>query len=287
MDANVTFRPVATSLPGASGGRPIAPQTGAGACPADTLALLARFEPVSLAEMEAVALMDRVDCKYAFSLAQLPGVLSALIPHYRVLEIAGLRLQRYSTLYFDTAAYDLYACHHAGRAERLKVRRRAYLDSGVSYLEVKRRTNHGRTIKERVPTRDPLSALGSQESAFVERATPELVHALQPALLNGFSRLTLISRLRPERVTFDLDLSYRVRGCAKALPGLVVAEVKQASMDRDSEALARLRALRIHPTAFSKYCVGVATLCPGVKHNRFMPVLRQIDALMGGGNYAG
>lgn len=287
MDANVKLRPVATSLPGASGGRPIAPQTGAGACPADTLALVSRFAPISLAEMEAVALMDRVDCKYAFSLAQLPDLLSALVPHYRALEVDGVRLGRYSTLYYDTAVFDLFACHHAGRSERLKVRSRAYLDSGVRYLEIKRKTNHGRTVKERIRTDGPPAVLGPLESAFVERATPMLAHALRPVLLNAFLRLTLVSIQRSERVTLDLNLWYRAQERATVLAGLVVAEVKQAHADRGSEALAQLRALGLRPTPFSKYCVGVATLCPGIKHNRFMPVLRQIDSLVGGVHYAG
>jgi hypothetical protein len=41
------------------------------------------------------------------------GALASLTEHYRILEIDGVRLHRYETLYFDTTDFALYRQHHA------------------------------------------------------------------------------------------------------------------------------------------------------------------------------
>lgn len=245
---------------------------------------LARFAPISLAEMDAVALMSRIDTKYLMDTAQWHAALAALADDYRVLEIDGVRLHRYVSLYFDTADLMLYACHHVGRSERFKVRSRSYLDSGISFFEVKHKTNKGRTIKDRMRTMALLTRLTPEAGRFVDRLTPLDVETLQPRLWTEFSRITLVSQRRPERVTLDLELRYRASGASIALPAVIVAEVKQESIDRESGLVAQMRALGIHPTPLSKYCIGTALLRPDVKHNRFKPVLRQMDRIMRGGH---
>jgi len=57
--------------------------------------------------------------------------------------------------------------------------------------------------------------------------------------------------------------------------------VKQPRIDRASLMMTRLRELGVRPGGFSKYCMGVSLLVPGVKHNRFKPRLRRIDRLAG------
>src|SRR5690348_11438069 len=76
--------------------------------------LLSRFAPIGLGQMDAVALQNRTDTKYLLSGAQLARALSALAGQYRALEIGGVRLSAYETLYFDTPDFALYLQHHAG-----------------------------------------------------------------------------------------------------------------------------------------------------------------------------
>jgi hypothetical protein len=57
------------------------------------------------------------------------------------------------------------------------------------------------------------------------------------------------------------------------LPGLVVAELKQPRSAHDSPFLALAREAHLHPSGFSKYCIGVSLLYPGIKHNAFKPEL--------------
>ncbi len=242
---------------------------------------LAHFAPISLAEMDAVALMDRVDTKYVLGAWQLPALLAALAGDYCVLEVQGVRLNRYRTLYFDTPDLDLYGRHHAGRAERYKVRSRAYLDSGLSFLEVKRKTNKGRTVKERMRTETLLTRITSEAGRFVDGRVPSAPY-LGPVLGNAFLRITLVGRQCAERATIDLDLRFQAGDLHLSLTGVAVVEIKQERADRTSPLVARMRALGIRPTAFSKYCIGVALLYSGVRHNRFKPVLNRVEQIMRG-----
>lgn len=83
---------------------------------ATTSRTLARFAPITLAEMDGVSLLNRVDTKYLLSEATLAAILPSLASEYRVLEIDGRRAHRYRTLYFDTPDLDLYRRHRAGSA---------------------------------------------------------------------------------------------------------------------------------------------------------------------------
>ena len=109
--------------------------------------------PVSLGELGEAALLDRVDTKFLLPASLVPEILRRCAPCYRALEVNCARLCRYSTLYFDTADLAFYHAHHAGHARRRKVRVRTYVDTGDRYLEVKLRTNKGRTTKSRVLVR--------------------------------------------------------------------------------------------------------------------------------------
>jgi hypothetical protein len=250
------------------------------------LAVLDSFRPIGLGEMATVALQDRTDTKFVLTAEQLWRAVAAMAGEYRVLEVEEVRLQRYHTRYFDTAALDLYLAHHAGRATRYKVRCRTYVDTGGSFLEVKRRTATGRVVKRRLPIARPLDRLTAAAAAFLDSRLSIDPAGLLPVLTNDFRRVTLVSRRRPERLTLDLDLRFGGGARTVALPGLAVAEVKQAGRGRDSAFMQEMRARGIRQDRFSKYCTGVALLMPWVKHNNFKPRLRRLARLLGGGEDA-
>ncbi len=249
------------------------------------LPLLERYEPIGLAQMDEAALMSRTDTKYVIGMPQLYILLASLADDYDMLEVEGVRLNHYRTLYFDTQSLELYADHHMGRRERYKVRSRAYLDSGTSFLEVKRKTNRGLTVKNRVSTGTFVTELMPEAARFVRAHMPRDVCSLQAALWDEFSRITLVNKRHPERVTFDLDLRFWADAKVVSLGGVVVAEVKQESLDRDSPLMSRMRALGVRSTRFSKYCIGTVLLHPEVKHNRFKPILRSVHHVMRGDQY--
>ena len=86
------------------------------------LSVVKGFAPISLDEMDAVALLNRIDTKFVMSTEQLVSALFALQSDYRILSINGQRLNHYRTLYFDTPDFELYNLHVNGRANRYKVR---------------------------------------------------------------------------------------------------------------------------------------------------------------------
>lgn len=245
--------------------------------------LLSRFEPISLAEMDGVALMNRTDTKYVLSINQLYSALNALSPYYRTLDIRGVRLSRYRTAYFDTADFFLYRQHHDHRENRCKVRSREYVDSGLAFVEVKLKTNKNRTVKERISTSALLTRLTPEAVGFINRhCSPLEASQLRLKLWNNFGRVTLVGKDLPERVTLDLGLQFYTAGGAVTWPGVVVAEVKQDGLNRHSAFIQQMRANHIHPHSFSKYCVGVSALYPHVKHNNFKPDLQQVSKIMQG-----
>jgi hypothetical protein len=251
----------------------------------DMTPTLAQLEPISLDEMAGVALLDRQETKYVFHEDRLPELLGALAGEYRVLEINGSRLNHYRTLYFDTSDFALYRRHQAGGRNRYKVRSRAYLDTDVSFLEVKHKINESRTVKNRVKTADFVERLSPDTAQFLDARLPENHSNLEPKLWNQYTRITLVGRHSPERVTIDLNLQFIGNDEQTALPGLVIAEVKRSGADHDSPFVRHMRAMCIRPTGFSKYCVGVSMLYDEVKHNSFKPKLRMISKLIHGERY--
>ena len=251
---------------------------------ADPLAsrLLDRFAPISLAEMDDVALLDRSDTKYVMNIWQFHRALATLADSYRVLEIEGTRLHHYRTLYFDTADLALYSAHHAHRRNRYKVRSRQYVDNHQAFFEVKCKTGRARTIKSRTPMCGLVTRITPELKLFVNVHSPLTAELLEPVLWNEFYRVTLVGKCRRERLTLDLDVQLRNDRRAAALTNIVIAELKQDRFERDSDFARQMRAMGIRPTPFSKYCIGVALLYPNVKHNNFVPLLRRLDELSGG-----
>jgi hypothetical protein len=250
----------------------------------DALAHLAAIEraaaglaAIPLDGLGTAALMDRVDTKFVLPVHLVPDVLHRCAGRYRALAVGGLRLCRYGTLYFDTADLAFYHAHHAGRATRRKIRVRSYLDAGEHYLEVKLRTNRGRTRKSRVPVADASSrALAQLDGpAFRDVLDPGAAPALREVVRVRYTRLTLVHAEAAERVTLDLRLAFASDAGAASYPGVVVAEVKQGRRDR-SWFLDVMRALGQREESLSKYCLGVASLDAHAKKNRYKRLLSRL-----------
>lgn len=238
------------------------------------------FDAIGLSEMDHVALLRRADTKYIFSEEQLSQALAHLTDHYQILEINGLRIHRYRTLYFDTQDMELYRQHHNGWRNRYKVRERTYVDSGMTFLEIKHKVNADTTIKSRVRTQGLSTQITQDAAPFLGAYYPYQGEALEAKLLNTFQRITLVSMRSAERLTVDVGVCFLWNDVHVSLAGMAIAEVKQDGFSTDSEFVRQMRALGVRPTSFSKYCIGVSILYPEVKHNNFKPQLRQIDQLV-------
>jgi hypothetical protein len=245
--------------------------------PDDWAALLEDMQTITLAEMEGIRLMDRVDSKYVASTALLPQLLAAMRPSFRVQINDGLRIAHYATQYFDTPDLAMFLMHQNGKLNRQKIRIRSYLDSDLSFLEVKNKNNKGRTHKRRIPA----EGAWAEEEGFLQENSLFDVGQLEPSLANRFYRMTFVNYKATERITIDTQLSfsnYRT-GDTRTLNQLMIIELKQDGLQASDFRDLLLR-FRIKKTGFSKYCMGTALTNSRVKANRFKSQWAKINKLI-------
>lgn len=242
--------------------------------------ILERFEPISLDEMDGVKLMNRTDTKYTFNREQFAAVMQQVLPQYRILEIEGKRASRYKTLYYDTSDYRLYARHHAGGLNRYKIRHRTYLESNIGFLEVKFKSNKGRTVKDRIRKKEVPLLWEADTETFLKEMLPFDPHTLKPVIWVNYSRITLVNKTSAERVTIDIDLEYEQGDVRKNLSNLVIAEVKQERRAA-SPFIKAMKRFHIREGAISKYCMGIAlTGGENVKRNNFKEKLLNLKHII-------
>ena len=240
-------------------------------------ALISKFQPISLSEMGGIRLMNRTDTKFVASLDKLQQLLQLAGDEYRVQEIDGKRNMNYATIYYDSKDYALYNAHHDGHAGRQKVRVRSYVDTHMSFLEVKTKDNHGKTHKSRI------SADDASAGEFLRRNLRLDPQLLEQKIENSFHRITLVNRAKTERLTIDTELAFvnLSTGLRCSLPQVAIIELKRDGL-QPSPILSMLRQLRIHPSGFSKYCIGEALTNPSLRTNRMKPRLQRLMKEVGG-----
>ncbi len=223
---------------------------------------LKAFDPIGLSEMDKVGLMNRIDSKYVFSASLIPDLLSALSGFYKVLEISSIRSFSYRTTYLDTDDFLFFRHHVTGKLERNKVRYRQYEATGVTFLEVKRKTNKNRTVKWRIKNSLTENDICDAKAAeFLQKHIPLNSALLKPVTINRFNRITLVGSGMNERVTLDYNLSFSdPAGNIAGLPYIAIAELKRESGAGNSQIARVLKDFSIRTTGFSKYCIGTSLL---------------------------
>lgn len=222
--------------------------------------------------MDSVKLMDRTDTKFVFRTDQLPAFLNQLLNDYRVLDVNGNKISRYESLYFDTKGFDLYHSHHRGKPSRFKIRFRKYVESDLNFFEVKFKTNKGRTIKDRVKQKEIDGFIKEKAEDLLTNKTPLRSNNLEAKIWVNYSRITFVNKYSPERVTIDLNLTFKTNDQSKTIENIVIAEVKQDKAV-DSAFMKLMKKHHVRQGAISKYCFGIINLFGTIKHNNFKPKL--------------
>jgi len=240
--------------------------------------VLRRYTPITLGQMDQVQLLDRIDTKYILNQQQLAELLGKISDTYSILTIGNQILHAYETVYYDTAAHDLYLMHHNGHRNRYKVRFRKYLDSGIAFFEVKQKTNTRRTIKSRVRVAGISDVLTVNQKQFVHECIHDDTPDYLPALQVRFNRITLVNLQVGERLTIDTNLRYAIGSQEKEIDRIAIVEVKQ---QKHSESPFRklMRDNRLHEFYLSKYCLGITCLNENLKKNRFKRKLMALNKL--------
>ncbi|MCL1937253.1 MAG: polyphosphate polymerase domain-containing protein [Candidatus Azobacteroides sp.] len=236
-------------------------------------AILKTMPPIALNEVKNIRLMERKDFKFVACISFLPQLLEAMIPYFRVQVVKGKRIAPYSTQYLDTPYLDMYVMHRKGVSNRQKIRIRSYVDSNVSFLEIKNKNTSGWTNKVRVPNRCPEVLSGKELAAnkqFLSENSAFDMNKLEPSLISHFDRITLVNNEKTERVTIDLNISFANcrTGKTQSLDKIMVLELKQDGWQY-SPFWDIIDQFRIMQFSFSKYCVGIALTNPDV-HNKLI-----------------
>ncbi|MFA5972892.1 MAG: polyphosphate polymerase domain-containing protein [Lentimicrobiaceae bacterium] len=241
-------------------------------------ATLSNFSPISLEEMDHVALLDRIDTKYVIHENQLREYLTAVASNYKLLVISGKTIHPYETLYFDTADFLLYHMHHNGKLNRYKLRYRKYVDSGISFFEIKSKINTSHTVKIRMQVDDILEKLDEPMYQYISEHTPGDQQNFVPALRVFFDRLTLVNKQANERLTFDLNLRYKFNGVEKKMRDIVIVEVKQEKYTI-SPFRELMKMYRLPSNYLSKYCIGLTSIHKELKMNNFKQKINTLSSL--------
>jgi len=231
--------------------------------------ILNNFEPITLGEMDAVKLMNRVDTKFAFSAENLQELLPELSKYYKVFEINGTRIPSYESLYFDDDNFTFFNDHHNGKMNRFKVRFRNYVESNLYFLEIKHKFK-GRTEKERISVDGFTDFLSQKHTEFIQLTLQDKMN-LRPCLWNSFHRITLVGREINERLTLDFNIQFKWENEVQDFENLIIAELKQERPDRSSPFFSVMKKEGIRPYRLSKYCLGSIEIHGNekLKYNKF------------------
>ena len=232
--------------------------------------LLTNLEPITLEEMMDIRLMNRTDTKFVTNKETLARLLELAQGKYYAQFTDGSKIANYMTTYWDTDDHHFYMEHHNGRTPRQKVRVRTYMDSNVTFLEVKTKNNHGRTGKKRVEVPgQQITGEGGNEEFLREKVHLGLAD-IHPTVRNRFHRITLVNYGKTERLTIDFDVRFHNLETEKDadVGALVIIELKRDG-NVYSPVLGILRQLRVKPSGFSKYCIGSVMTNKGLKQNLF------------------
>lgn len=249
--------------------------------------LVDALTPISLDDMDGVKLQDRIDSKYVIPVKSLPLIFKHLQNRYSVLDIDGRRAFNYVTTYFDTTDFQFYRDHHNRLPGRIKVRSRTYTESNLHFFEIKTKTNL-RTKKYREKLAQIHTALSDKQcekvNSFYRKVRPfrskDVSSTLAPALVNTYTRITLVNNARTERCTIDLNLAFRNPSGSDEvirMHDFAIIELKQSKASLTNGIAASLRELHIPPSSISKYVVGLIRIHPEIKHNYFKPLLHKLE----------
>lgn len=247
--------------------------------PEPELEALTSFEVAPAELLASRALLRRTDSKFVLPRSALIELLRSLQPHFSVVLSNESRVAHYRTLYFDDEDFDFLRQHRRGRRARHKVRIREYTERGLAFLEIKTKDKHNVTSKLRVQREPNDFELRPDDRTLIAETTGPIAHRLRKSVWIDFPRVTLVGRDTNERITLDLGLTVRTDTEQLELPALAIVELKQPRFGPRTPGMRAIRAHRVRPKRFSKYCAAVSLIKGDPRAHRIAPHLREIVRL--------
>lgn len=240
---------------------------------------LGQLPTIDLEELNLkAALQKRIDRKYLVPTEKFSKIFEQFDAEMQVLDNNGLQIFPYDSVYFDTPDLASYHLAAYGRRQRYKIRTRSYLDSGVSFLEVKTEGSRNITVKERIPydiaNRSTITEEGAAYIAETLSGTGQpLPNNLAPVLETVYGRITLYLPETNSRATIDVNVAWSLPGTNPlVMRDQLVVETKSGSAPGQLDR--HLWRNGIRPSRISKFATGLATLKPELPANRWHRSLR-------------
>jgi hypothetical protein len=240
--------------------------------------VLTPFERLGLNDFGDGRFAERRDRKFPCHINKVAGIIKGLEDHYDMITPNDDSISAIGTLYFDTPEYDFFQDHHRGKGNRLKVRFRKYPDTKTSFLEVKKKSIKGLTLKERVLSPFESNEIDKEMRVFLEENGIKSSSQLEAVLEVNYRRFSFISKDRAERFSIDFEVEFNNSNGQGNFGNLAIVEVKQPFLET-TPIIKKLRENHIREASLSKYCLSLTTLIPELKSNRFKPALRSLQAL--------
>jgi hypothetical protein len=249
------------------------------------MGLISSLSKVARADLPLdLNLQTRTDRKYLISSSELEDVIRPASLDLKVVTDGSNLISAYESVYFDTPDFQLHKLAAVGRRRRFKVRTRSYLDSRLSFFELKIRSSRSQTKKVRIEipfenrTTTPQDQTGwiHEELQVLKLSTPE--HFVS-ALKVDFERITLISITEASRITIDSSIQFNGVPALNNQDWLIV-ETK--STGRPSQIDRLLWNSGFRPLRISKYGVGISLLNIDAPRNKWN---RAINLAFKGGEF--
>lgn len=221
------------------------------------------------------ALLTRVDRKYLVPPQVVEQVIAELTPELAALEIDGRRASAYRSVYYDTPGLVSFMSAARGRPQRFKVRRRDYLDTGESLVEVKLRSARGGTVKHRrelAPSSEVARMLAIEDFAASFPQVAPSAPLLQATLVTSYRRTTLLCA--SARITIDADVRATDEAGRQVDYGTALI-VETKSVGAAGAVDRALWARGFRPQRLSKYATSMAALDPALPSHRWNRTIRR------------
>jgi len=153
------------------------------------------------------------------------------------------------------------------------------LYNNQNFFEVKQKIKGNRTYKFRIEKSGDGNFFSDVEQEMLNLSGAPKIE-LEEKLKVYYTRLTFASKSENERITIDLGLTYSNENVRRELKELIILEVKQDKMKRNSGVVHYFKSKNIRPLSISKYAIGIAMLEKCVKKNAFKSKILQINKLL-------
>lgn len=211
------------------------------------------METITLEESKKIKLFKRFESKYIIQRNLVYNIFNYCEDNYLIIEDNNNFDFPYYSLYFDNDKLDMIKAHENNDLIRQKLRIREYYN-GDKYLEIKEKNKH-QTNKIRIPV---ISYEINNEKNWITSNLIYNAKNLSKTLEVKYNRITLLSKDKSNRITFDFDIKFKNYKNNKEykIDNNIIIEIKKNS-ENNIDIEDYLNNLKIVKQNFSKYYYGM------------------------------